>query len=93
MVFIFAEVALVGKSFFHLAEGALVKRVSLRADRVQVGQETIGRDFFADIFAVVIPKESVAVFEEVADVFRQGDTGLQECFSEFDFSDVHIFIF
>ena len=90
---IFSDCALLGKGFFDLAEGALVERVGCRVDCVQIGQETMRRDFFADVFAKGFRHVSVAVFEEVAYVFHKSDTGFAECVGEFDFGDVHSFIF
>jgi len=93
MVVILSEVALLGKGFFNVTQRAFV-RVAFRADRGEVGEQPIGRDFFADGF----PREffnvgEVATAQGFADVFRQGDTRLDEGFVEVNFGDVHIFIF
>lgn len=93
MVFIFAEFALLGKSFFDPCAGASVERVEFSVDGVDAGQETIGRDFFADSLAEVFSEESVAAFVEVADVFCKSGASLEECFEKFELGDFHIFIF
>jgi len=93
MVFIFAEFALLGKSFFDPCAGASVERVEFCVDGVDVSEKPIGRDFFADAFAEIFSEKAVAAFVEFADVFRQGDTSLREGFEEFEFGDFHIFIF
>jgi hypothetical protein len=90
MVFIFAEFALLGKSFFDPCASASVERIEFRVDGVDAGQETIGRDFFADTFAEVFSEESVAAFVEVADVFRKSGASFDECVDEFEFGDFHV---
>ena len=93
MVFIFAEFALLGKGFFNVTQRAFV-RVAFRVYRGEVGKQPIGRDFFADGF----PREffnvgEVTTAQGFADVFRQGNASLDECFVEVRFGDVHDFIF
>jgi len=48
MVFIFAEFALIGKGFFDPCAGASVERVEFSVNRVDVGKQTMGRDFFTE---------------------------------------------
>ena len=89
MVFIFAEFALLGKSFFHPCAGASVERVEFSVDGVDVGEEAIRRDFFADFLTEVFSEESVAVLVKVADVFCKSGASLEECFEEFELGDFH----
>ena len=93
MVFIFAEFALLGKSFFHPCAGASIERVEFRVDGVDAGQQAIGRNFFADFRAEVFSEVSVAVLVKVADVFCKRGARLDEGFDEFEFGDFHDFIF
>ena len=93
MVVIIAEVALLGKSFFHPCEVALAVRVEFRVDAFQIGEQTISGDFFACVTASKSPDDAVAVAQRVGDVFLKRNTRLDEGFAEFEFGDVHIFIF
>jgi hypothetical protein len=79
MVFIFAEFALLGKGFFDPCAGASVERIEFSVNRVDAGEQTMGRDFFADTFAEVFSEESVAAFVKVADVFSKRGASLKEC--------------
>ena len=90
---IIAKVALLGKSFFHPCASASVERVELSVDCVDAGEETIGRDFFADFCTEVFSEESVAALVKVADVFCKSGASLKECGEEFEFGDFHGFIF
>ena len=90
---ILSEFALLGKGFFDPCASASVERVELRVDAFDVGEETIGRDFFADFFAEVASEISVAVLGEVADVFCESGASLDEGFVEVEFGDFHDFIF
>jgi hypothetical protein len=89
MVFIFAEFGLLGKSFFELCGCARVERVEFGVDGVDTGEETIGRNFFADTFTEVASEKAVAAFVKVADVFCKSGASFNECVEEFDFGDFH----
>ncbi len=70
MVVILSEIALLGKSFFNVTQRAVV-RVAFRVDRGEVGEQPIGRDFFADGFPrEVLNVGEVATAQSFADVFR-----------------------
>jgi hypothetical protein len=79
MVFIFAEFALLGKSFFDPCAGASVERIEFRVKRVDVGKQTMGRDFFTECGAKFFGKESVAAFVKAANVFGKSGASLKEC--------------
>lgn len=89
MVVILSEIALLGKSFFNVTQRAVV-RVAFRVDRGEIGEQPIGRDFFADGFPrEVLNVGEVATAQGFADVFRQGDTRLDEGFVEVGLGDFH----
>ena len=68
-------------------------RVEFRVDAFQIGEQTIGGDFFACVTASESPDDAVAVAQRVGDVFLKRNARLDEGFDEFEFGDVHIFIF
>lgn len=90
---IFAKFELEGKSFFDPCHVTLAVRVEFRVDAFQIGEQTIGGDFFACVTASESPDDAVAVAQRVGDIFLKRNTRLDEGLDEFEFGDVHNFIF
>ena len=93
MVFIFAEFALLGKSFFDTSEVALAVRVSGRLYRGEIGEDAVGGDLLAQLAAEKLSAKTIPQLDVATDGEGENGTRLDESVCHFVFGDVHDFIF